>query len=81
MEKAGIHDGDYVIVQRGTAFQDGDIVVAILEGDATIKRIYKESATRYRLQPENDRLEPIFVEPRQSDFHIAGRVVGVVRKY
>lgn len=81
MENAGIHDGDYVIVQRGTSFQDGDIVVAILEGDATIKRIYKESAKRYRLQPENKRLKPIYVEPKQSDFHIAGRVVGVVRRY
>jgi repressor LexA len=81
MEDAGIHDGDYVIVQRGSNFSNGDIVVAVLEGDATIKRIYKESAKRYRLQPENKRLKPIFVEPRQSDFHIAGRVVGVVRRY
>jgi len=81
MEDAGIHNGDYVIVQRGTSFHDGDIVVAIVEGDATIKRIYKESAKRYRLQPENKRMKPIFVEPKQSDFHIAGRVVGVVRRY
>lgn len=81
MEDAGIHDGDYVIVQRGSNFQNGDIVVAILEGDATIKRIFKESARKYRLQPENKRLKPIFVEPKQADFHIAGRVVGVVRRY
>lgn len=81
MEDAGIHDGDYVIVQRGTSFQNGDIVVAIVEGDATIKRIFKESAKKYRLQPENKRMKPIFVEPKQADFHIAGRVVGVVRRY
>jgi repressor LexA len=81
MEKAGIHDQDYVIVQRGTDFQEGDIVVAEVDGEATVKRIYKESASRYRLQPESDRHLPLYVEANQPDFRIAGRVVGVVRRY
>lgn len=81
MEKAGIHDQDYVIVQRGSDFRDGDIVVAEVEGEATVKRIYKESAKKYRLEPESDRHLPLYVEANQPDFRIAGRVVGVVRRY
>ncbi len=81
MEKAGIHDHDYVIVQRGSDFQDGEIVVALMDGEATVKRIYKENANRYRLQPESDRHLPQYVEADHPDFRIAGRVVGVVRRY
>lgn len=81
MEKAGIHDKDYVIVQRGTSFSDGEIVVAMLDGEATVKRIYRESPKRYRLQPESDNHFPIYVDENQPDFRIAGRVVGVVRRY
>jgi repressor LexA len=81
MEKGGIHDGDYVIVQRGSNFRDGDLVVAMVDGEATVKRIYKESRKRYRLQPESDRHLPIYVEANQPDFRIAGQVVGVVRRY
>jgi repressor LexA len=81
MEKAGIQDGDYVIVQRGKDFRDGDIVVAEIEGESTVKRIFKESRGRYRLQPESDRHKDLFVDARQPDFRIAGKVVGVVRRY
>lgn len=83
MEDAGIHDGDYVIVQRGPEFKNGDIVLAILDGDATIKRIHRERGRgkRYRLQPENKNHKPIIVEESQPDFRIAGKVVGVVRRY
>lgn len=81
MELAGINDQDYVIVQRGGDFADGDIVVALVDGEATVKRIYKESNKRYRLQPESDKHFPIYVDHNQPDFRIAGRVVGVVRRY
>lgn len=81
MEDAGIHDGDFVIVQRGADFSDGDIVLAMLDGEATIKRIFRESKNQYRLQPENKRHKPIMVDEKQPDFQVGGRVVGVVRRY
>lgn len=81
MEKAGIQEGDYVVVQRSTDFRDGDIVVALLDGEATCKRIFRERNGSIRLQPENDRYRPILVDENQPDFRIAGVVVGVVRRY
>ncbi len=81
MELAGIHDGDYVIVQKGSDFRNGDIVVAEVGGEATVKRIFRESLTQYRLQPESKNHKPLLVESNQPDFRIAGKVVGVVRRY
>lgn len=81
MVNAGIHDQDYVIVQRGSDFRDGDIVLAMIEGESTVKRIYRESAKRYRLEPESDRHLPIYVDDNQPDFQVLGQVVGVVRRY
>jgi repressor LexA len=71
-----IRDGDYVVVERRTAARNGETVVALLdEGEATLKRFYKEK-DRIRLQPANPAFEPIFVE--RCD--IQGVVIGVVRK-
>ncbi|MDF3129002.1 transcriptional repressor LexA [Kiritimatiellaeota bacterium B1221] len=81
MENAGIHDQDYVIVQRGSDFRDGDIVLAMIDGESTVKRIFKEDNSRYRLQPESDRHLPLYVESNQPDFQILGSIVGVVRRY
>jgi len=72
---AGIYDGDYVIVRRQPTARNGDIVVARLEDDATVKRFYRE-ADHVRLQPENPALEPILAR----DVHIEGKVVGVIRR-
>jgi repressor LexA len=75
MIKAGILDGDIVVVKRQESAEDGDIVVALLEDEATLKRFFRE-ADQIRLQPENDSMEPIFTRhPR-----IVGRVTGVLRK-
>jgi repressor LexA len=75
MIKAGILDGDLVVVRQQEYADDGDIVVALLEDDATVKRFFRESE-QVRLQPENDDMEPIFArEPV-----IAGKVVGVLRR-
>lgn len=75
MIKAGILDGDVVVVRRQETAEDGDIVVAMLEDEATLKRFYRE-ADQVRLQPENDSMSPIFTrEPR-----IIGRVTGVLRR-
>lgn len=75
MINAGILDGDFVVVRQQAHAENGEIVVALIEDEATVKRFYKE-ADHIRLQPENPHLEPIIV----SDVHILGKVVGVFRK-
>lgn len=75
MIEAGILDGDYVIVRQQAHAEDGDIVVALLEDEATVKRFFKER-DHIRLQPENSLLSPI----RASYVEIMGKVVGVFRK-
>ncbi|MFY9498846.1 MAG: transcriptional repressor LexA [Tepidanaerobacteraceae bacterium] len=72
MINAGIFSGDYVLVQSTNTAENGDIVVALLDDEATIKRFYKE--TDYiRLQPENPSMAPIIVK----DLKILGKVVGL----
>lgn len=72
---AGILDGDYVVVRQQSHAENGDIVVALLEDEATVKRFFRE-ADHIRLQPENPSLAPI----RSTDVQILGKVVGVFRK-
>ena len=76
MINAGIHDGDYAIIEKAPTAKNGDIVVALIENDATIKRFFKEK-DHIRLQPENDALSPIIVE----DCIILGKLVGLFRAY
>ena len=75
MVGAGILDGDIVVVRQQRHAQDGDIVVAMLDDEATVKRFFRE-ADRVRLQPENDQMEPIYA----TDPRIVGKVTGVLRK-
>ena len=75
MIEAGINDGDYVVVKEQPVANNGDIVVAIVDDGATVKRFYKE-ADHIRLQPENSTMDPIIV----SDCSIAGKVVAVFRR-
>jgi repressor LexA len=75
MIDAGILDGDFVVVRRQDTATDGEIVVALVGEEATVKRFFKES-DHVRLQPENETMEPI----RTRDVAIVGRVVGVFRK-
>jgi repressor LexA len=79
MIDAGIEDGDLVIVRSQGRVDNGQIAVAILDDEATVKRIYDEG-DRWRLQPENPNLEPRFVPKSDASFRIAGKVVGVVRR-
>lgn len=74
MIDAGILDGDLVLVRQQHTANNGDIVVALLEDEATVKRFYKEK-DRIRLQPENQYMEPIYVR----DVSILGKVIGVFR--
>jgi repressor LexA len=75
MVGAGIFEGDYVVVRPQETATDGEIVVALVEDEATVKRFFKE-ADHVRLQPENDTLDPIL----SRDVQLLGRVVGVCRR-
>ena len=75
MVGAGIFEGDYVVVRPQETATDGEIVVALVEDEATVKRFFKEK-DHVRLQPENDALDPI----RSRDVQLLGRVVGVCRR-
>jgi repressor LexA len=80
MIEDGIHDGDYLFVRKAAQAQSGEIVVALIDDEATVKRYFPEGE-RIRLQPANSTMEPIFV--RKEDFRstmILGTVVGVYRK-
>jgi repressor LexA len=74
MKDAGILEGDFVVVRRQDTAQDGDVVVALLGEEATVKRFFRET-DHIRLQPENEALEPI----RSKEVKVLGRVVGLLR--
>ncbi len=75
-----IRDGDYIVVQAQATANDGEMVVALVGGDsATVKKLYRESGGRIRLQPANATMEPIIVDA--DEVRIQGVVVGVIRKY
>ena len=75
MIKVGIMPGDYVVIRPQETANDGDIVVALVGDEGTVKRFFRE-ADHVRLQPENDTMEPI----RSREVRVLGRVVGVLRK-
>lgn len=76
MVEAGILDGDYVVVRKQETADDGDIVVALIENEATLKRFFRE-ADEVRLEPANPAMPPIRV--RSGEFAIQGTVVSVMR--
>lgn len=75
MIEAGIFDGDVVIVRRQDECENGDVVVALIDDEATVKTFYKEKG-HIRLQPQNRTMEPIIVR----DVAVLGKVVGLIRK-
>lgn len=75
MIQAGILNNDYVVVRKQSTANNGDIVVALIDDDATVKRYYKELG-HFRLQPENDTMEPIIV----PNVTILGKVISLFRK-
>ena len=80
MINEGIFNGDYVVIQQQNTANDGDIVVALIDnGFATLKSFYREKDGRIRLQPANNKMDPIFVNP--ENLNIQGKVTGVIRKY
>lgn len=76
MINAGIFNGDYIIVREQKTAMNGEIVVALIDGEATVKTFYKERG-RVRLQPENDTMEPIYAE----NPIILGKVVALMRRF
>ncbi len=76
MVNAGIYDGDIVVVEQCPVADNGEIVVALIDEEATVKRFYKEKG-HFRLQPENEKYEPIIVE----ECTILGRVKTLIRNY
>jgi repressor LexA len=78
MIEAGILDGDFVVVRQQKTAVNGDIVVAMIEEEATVKRFFQEPNGSVRLQPENASLDPIIVTG--GDFSIVGKVVALFRR-
>ena len=76
MINAGIFDGDKILVQRQPTASNGEIVVALIDDSVTVKTFYKENGY-YRLQPENDSMDPIIV----PELNILGKVIGLFRLF
>ena len=80
MKNAGILNADLVLVKKQDSADKGDIIVAIINGEATIKR-YIPEGPQVKLQPENENYQPIIVTPESGEFRIAGKVVGLMRRF
>ena len=75
-----IREGDYVIVENRQTARDGEMVIALLEGEnVTLKKLFREAGGRVRLQPANARMDPLYVD--EDDLRIQGVVIGVLRRY
>ena len=79
MVEEGILDGDYIVVEQRQTAQSGETVVAMVNGEATVKKFFPERGGRVRLQPANGQMQPIIA--RGKDVEIRGVVVAVLRKY
>jgi repressor LexA len=79
MVDEGIRDGDWVVVHRRTRADNGEMVAALVNGEATLKRFYREPEGQVRLQPSNARLAPIRVS--EEEVQVQGIVVGLMRRY
>jgi len=79
MVDAGIKDGDFVIIQQQPQVNQGEIAVVLIDNEATVKRVYREKDT-IRLQPENESMPPIIIDPKEKDISIIGKIKGIIRK-
>ena len=75
----GIHDGDFVVLVRRESAANGEMVAVLLNGEATLKRFYREPDGRIRLQPANERMAPLYA--REEEVRVQGVVVGLMRRY
>jgi repressor LexA len=79
MIEDGIHDGDYLFVRQKKEVRNGQIAVVMVEGEATVKRFYREGS-RIRLQPANSAMEPIWLDARSGEVQVVGEAVGLYRR-
>jgi repressor LexA len=75
----GILDGDFIVVEKRPSADNGETVVAVVNGEATVKKLYRERGGKIRLQPANSRMDPIMV--KEKEVEVRGVVVAVLRKY
>jgi repressor LexA len=75
----GILDGDFIVVEQRPSADNGETVVALINGEATVKKFYHEGDDRIRLQPANPDMEPIIVA--ETEVEIQGVVAAVLRRY
>ena len=75
----GILDGDFIVVEQQLTAESGETVVAVVNGEATVKKFHRERGGRIRLQPANSEMKPLYV--REKDLEVRGVVVAVLRKY
>lgn len=80
MIEGHIADGDYVVIRKGDDCDNGDTVVAMVDGAMTLKK-FQRKKDHIRLEPMNSSMDPIIVDPSRQDVTILGRLVGVIRKY
>lgn len=80
MRDAGIFDGDFVLARQQESAHQGEIVVAVIGEEATVKRYYREGA-HVKLMPENDAYQPIVLGKNHESFRIAGKIVGLMRSF
>jgi repressor LexA len=81
MIEDGIFDGDTLFVRQREDARDGEIAVVMVDGDATVKRVFREKGDRLRLQPANSAMQPIVVDRRAGDVRVVGVAVGVFRNF
>lgn len=79
MVDADILDGDFVIIRQQSQVNQGEIAVVLVDDEATVKRVYREK-DKIRLQPENESMKPIIIDPKEKRISIIGKVKGVIRK-
>lgn len=79
MIDANIKDGDYVIIQKQLQVNQGEIAAILIDNEATVKKFYREK-DKIRLQPENDAMKPMIIDPKEKQVSIIGKVKGVIRK-
>ena len=79
MIEAHIADGDWILVRPAEEAKNGEIIVALIGDEATVKR-FQRKGNRIELHPENETMEPILVDPSDGDFRIVGKVVGLFRR-
>jgi repressor LexA len=80
MIDADIRPGDLVVVEPATQVRNGDVVIALLEEEATVKRFFKEK-DKIRLQPDNQSMQPIYIDRNDPSFRVIGIVKGLLRRF